>query len=153
VVDRRLVERVRAGGHELGGNALIHVLDRLEHALAEVALGLAVAQLEGLVLARRRPGGHGGTALGARIEQDVDLECGGAPGIEDFAGEDGADCGHRHPVQNGARGARVESGGGRRERIDLASRAQGKLRNAGRSRQGDSAMVNPKGVEPRRTRT
>ena len=63
--------------------------DRLLHALAAVAGLVAVAQLEGLVLAGRGAGGDGRPAEGAAVELAVHLEGGVAAGIEDLAGLQG----------------------------------------------------------------
>ena len=67
--------------------------DRLQHALAAVALLVAVAQLDRLVRAGRGAGRHGGAAHGAAFELDLDLDGGIAATVQDFAGanvDDGA---------------------------------------------------------------
>jgi hypothetical protein len=56
LVDLALVQRVHA--HQLFGDHVVHVLHGLLHALAEVALLVAIAQLYRLVLAGGRAGGH-----------------------------------------------------------------------------------------------
>ena len=66
----------------------VDVLDGLVHALAEVALLVAVAQLDGLVRAGGGAGGHGGAAERAVLEHDVDLDGRIAAAVEDLAGVD-----------------------------------------------------------------
>ena len=76
--------------------------DRLQHALAAVALLVAVAQLDRLVRAGRGAGRHGGAAHGAAFELDLDLDGGIAAAVEDFAGADVDDGAHE---QNSLLGA------------------------------------------------
>jgi hypothetical protein len=52
----------------------VHVRDRLENALAAVALRIAVAQLEGFARARRRPRRNGGLAADAAGRGDLDAD-------------------------------------------------------------------------------
>ena len=73
------------GAEERVGDLPVHVADRLQHALAEVGGGIAVAQLDGLVLAGRRAGGHGRPSEGAGREPDVDLERRVAARVEELA--------------------------------------------------------------------
>ena len=95
-VDVGLVVRLQAD--DLGAEHAVDVVDRLEHALAAVALLVAVAQLEGLAAAGGRAGGHGEAAPGAALEGDLHLDGGVAAGIEDFTGQDVDDLGHgAHP--------------------------------------------------------
>ena len=56
------------------GDLAVDVRDRLEHALAEIALLVAVAQLERLALAGRRARRHGRPAKRAARERDVDFD-------------------------------------------------------------------------------
>src|SRR5579871_1789411 len=69
-------------------------LDRLLHALAEIARLVAVAELDGLARAGRRAGGHGRAAHRAILEDDVDLDGGIATAVEDLAADDVDDRGH-----------------------------------------------------------
>jgi len=104
-VHRGLIEAVEAGGQQLGRDALVDVFDRLEHALAEIAAGLAVPHFEGLVLAGGGAGGDRGAALGAAFEQDIHLEGGVSTGVENLTGNDRSECAHeaeRYPTRDGA---------------------------------------------------
>jgi hypothetical protein len=73
-VDQRLVQEVLLGGveaqHRLGDLG-VDVLHGLEHALAQVALRIAVAQLDGFARAGGRARGHGRAAHGAGLQQHV----------------------------------------------------------------------------------
>jgi hypothetical protein len=91
VVEAVLVVGVEAG--ELGGDELVDVANGVLDALAAVAL-LAVTELDGLVLARRRARRHGEAAFGAGVENDVDFDGGIAAAVEDFAADDVGDGGH-----------------------------------------------------------
>ena len=85
-VDERLVERVLAD--HLAGELVVHRRDGLQHALAEVAALVAVAQLHRLALARRGARRHGGAAHGAALEDHLDLDGGVAAAVEDLPRED-----------------------------------------------------------------
>ena len=76
------------------GDLGVDVLDGLQHALAEVAAGVAVAQFDGLARAGGGARGHGGAAHDARFEQDVGLDGGIAARVENLAGDDINDCAH-----------------------------------------------------------
>jgi hypothetical protein len=91
-VDLTLVGRLEA--EERGRNLLAHVLDGLEHTLAEVALLVAVAQLVRLVLPRRRARGNRRAAECPVRQLDVDLERGIAAGVEDLSSKNTDDFGH-----------------------------------------------------------
>jgi hypothetical protein len=93
-VEPRLVERVAA--RDGLGDLAIDVPDGLHDALAHVGV-TAVAQLGGLELARRRPRGHGGAALGARAQHHLHFHGGVAARVEDLAGVDGLDLAHVVP--------------------------------------------------------
>ena len=67
----------------------------LSDALAEVALLVAVAQLDGLVRAGAGAAGDGGPADGAVGEDDVDLDGRVAAAVEDLAGVNAFDGRHR----------------------------------------------------------
>ena len=77
-----------------GGDLLVHVAHGLLHALAAEAGLVAVAQLEGLVLAGRGAGGDGRPADGAAGELAVHLEGGVAAGVQDLSGLQGRDGQH-----------------------------------------------------------
>ena len=90
-VEHRLVDRRLVGGVsalERGQDFLVNVGDGLPDAFAEVAVFVAVAQLERLVFAGARAAGDGGTANGAALEGHVCLDSGVAARVEDFAGQD-----------------------------------------------------------------
>ena len=69
----------------------VDVLDRLEHALAAIALGIPVAQLHRLARSGGGAGGHGGATQAADVEHDIRLHRGIAAGIHDFAAADFSD--------------------------------------------------------------
>ena len=72
----------------------VHVLDRLLHALAEVALRIVVAKLDRLARAGGGARGHGRAPHHARLQQHVGFDGGIAARIEDLAGDDFDDGGH-----------------------------------------------------------
>src|SRR5262249_55539305 len=72
----------------------IHRIDRLAHALAEIALLVAVPLFDRLVRAGRGAGGNGGAPEGTVLQPDVDFDGGIAATIEDFAAGDIDNCGH-----------------------------------------------------------
>ena len=94
-VDRDLVGGVDAG--QRVGDLAVDGLDRLQHALAEVAALVAVAQLDRLVRAGGGARGHGGAAEGAALQDDVDLDRRVAAAVENFARVDVSDHGHGKP--------------------------------------------------------
>ena len=78
------------------GDLAVDVLHGTQDALATERL-IAVAQLDRLVLAGRRPGRDRGATKRARFEAHVDLNRGIAATIEDLAGMDVRDRAHaRH---------------------------------------------------------
>ena len=81
----------------------LHVVDGLEHALAAVAVLVAVAQFDRLVLAGRGAAGHGGPADAAVLQEDIDLDGGVAAGVEDLAGLDHLDETHVQSLSGGPR--------------------------------------------------
>ena len=96
-LDQGRVETALIGGVEAGdrrGDLAVDVRDRTGDALAPPALA-AVAQLLGLELARRGPGGHRCVAVRARAQADLDLDRGVAAAVEDLAGVDALDLAHR----------------------------------------------------------
>src|SRR3546814_149276 len=92
LVDVELVLAVEAGEHV--EDLVVDRLDRLQHALAAIALLVAVAQLDGLVRAGGGAGGRRGAAEGAAFQGDVDFDGGIAPGVENLPGLDIDDCGY-----------------------------------------------------------
>src|SRR6185295_20404015 len=70
------------------GDLGVDVLHRLQHALAEVAALVAVAQLDRLARAGGRARRHGGAAHGAGFEQHVAFDGGVAAAVEDFSPDD-----------------------------------------------------------------
>ena len=89
---RDLVGGVHAA--ERRRDRLLDVLHGAQHALAEVALRVAVAQLERLVLAGGRAARHRRAAHDAALEADVAFDGGIAAAVEDLAGADLQDLGH-----------------------------------------------------------
>jgi hypothetical protein len=89
-IDGRLVRRVHAD--DGFGDLVVDVRRRAGDALAEVAPGVAVAQLDGLGLARGCAARHGGAAGRAALEHDFRLERRVAARVEDltsvYAGDD-----------------------------------------------------------------
>ena len=90
-VDVALVEGVEADQGVV--DLVLDVADRVEHALAAVAVA-AVAQLDRLELAGRGPGRDDGAALGPAVEEDLDLDGGVAPRVEDLTSDDVFDGAH-----------------------------------------------------------
>jgi len=70
-VDARLV--VGVATEHFASEDVVHVLHGLQHALAEIPLGVAIAQLDRFVRARRRARGHRGPSGGAAVEEHLDL--------------------------------------------------------------------------------
>jgi hypothetical protein len=91
-VDARLVEDV--GADQGAADGAIDVGHRLLHALAEVALLVAVAQFDGLVLAGGGARGDGRAALRAGGQLHIDFYGRVAAGIENFAAQDVDDLRH-----------------------------------------------------------
>ena len=98
-VDQGLVQEGLLGGvqaqHGLGDLG-VDVLDGLEHALAQVAVLVAVAQLDGFARAGGGAGGHGGAAHGAGLQQHVAFDGGVASAVQDFAADDINNCTHAY---------------------------------------------------------
>jgi len=59
-----------------------------QHTFASVAVGVAVAQLNGFAAAGGCARGHGGAAHGAGFQQHVAFDGGVAAGVENFAADD-----------------------------------------------------------------
>ena len=75
-------------------NRVLDVRDRLERPAPGVPLGVAIAQLERLGLARRGAGGHEGAPRGAVVEPDLDFNGRIAARVEHFARANRADVCH-----------------------------------------------------------
>jgi len=95
VIEEALIHGVEA--FELGGEDGFDVFDGLEDAFAEVMAFVAVAELDGFVLAGGCAGGDGGAAEGAGFQDDVCFDGGVAARIENLAGADGNDFSHIIP--------------------------------------------------------
>ena len=95
-VDQALVGGVHAD--EFGAEDGLDVFDGLEYALAEVVIFVAVAKLNGFVLAGGGAAGNGGAAYGSAVEDDVGFDGGITAGVQDFACVDRDDLGHVAPV-------------------------------------------------------
>src|SRR5690606_14488456 len=80
--------------HQGFGNFGVDVLDGTQHALAQVAGLVAVAQFDGFARTGGRARGHRSPPHGARFEQHVAFHGGVAARIEDFASDDVYDCTH-----------------------------------------------------------
>ena len=66
----------------------IDVFNGLEHALAQVARLVAVAQFDGFARAGGGPAGYGRTAHGSGFQQNIAFHRGVATGVENFAADD-----------------------------------------------------------------
>ena len=87
-IDQGLVDETLLGGiqaHDGFGNLGIDVLDRVQHALAEVALLVAVAQFDGFARAGRSARGHRGASHHAGLQQHVGFHGRIAARIQDLA--------------------------------------------------------------------
>src|SRR6185437_3611070 len=73
----------------------VYRLDRLTHALSEIAVFIAVAKFYRLVRAGRGAGRNRGTAEAAVLQNDVDFNRRISAGVEDFAADDIDNSGHR----------------------------------------------------------
>jgi hypothetical protein len=69
----------------------------MKHPFAHVIALVAVAELNGLVFARRGAGGHDGASKGAAFQNDVGFNSGISARVEDFAGTNGNYLGHIAP--------------------------------------------------------
>jgi hypothetical protein len=93
VVKAGLIVGVKA--EQFGSDQLVDVLNRFEHALAQVAGFVAVAQLERFVFTGRCARRHGEAAAAATLQNDVDLDRRVAAGVENFTCFDVGDVRHR----------------------------------------------------------
>ena len=99
-----------AGGGQAddgGGEELFDIADGLEHALAEEALLVAIAEFDGFALAGGGARRDGSATGRAGEEGDIDLNGGVATGVENFAGLDFDD---GHVEVSGERGTTVGRG-------------------------------------------
>jgi hypothetical protein len=92
--DFALLERVET--HHRLTDLLVHVLDRVAHSFAAVAVA-AIAQLHGLVRAGAGTARHRGAAARARYQLDLDLDRRVTTGVEDLACVDVRDAAHDVP--------------------------------------------------------
>lgn len=91
-VGTALVARLAADEEVL--DLAVNVGDGVEDALAEIALAVTVAKLDGLELAGRGTGGNDGAAEGTVFEGDLDLDGGVAAGVKDLATIHACDLAH-----------------------------------------------------------
>jgi len=96
LVDLALCLRVHAADRV--ENLAVDRVERLGHALAEIAALVAVAQLDRLILAGGGARGHRGAALGAVIQLHIDLDGRIAATVEDLAADDIHNGGHGAPL-------------------------------------------------------
>ena len=92
--DHAAVEGGLVGGVEAGdgcGDRGVDVFDGAQHAFAEVARLVAVAQFQRFVLAGGGARGHGGASARAVFENDVGFDGGIAAGIENLPPDDARD--------------------------------------------------------------
>lgn len=98
-IDRALVERVHAD-YRLGA-LLVHMVDGLDHALAQIAILIAVTQLNSLERASRSAGGNHRAAERAVVERHLDLDGGIAARIKHLATIDVQNLTHSAPLPKG----------------------------------------------------
>ena len=85
-VQRGLIQGVHAG--QFVGQDVVDVVDRLQHALAQVKRLVAVAKFQGLVNARARAAGNRRAAEGTVGQLHVNLDGGISTAIENLSGMD-----------------------------------------------------------------
>ncbi len=119
MVDVDLVFRVHAADRV--ENLAVHGLDRLQDALAEIALLVAVSELDRLMRAGRGAGRHRGAAEGAVFQRHVDLDGRISAAVENLAAGDVDDGGHL-ALPAGSRGFLGEVAAERKERGRLLKR-------------------------------
>ena len=101
----------------------VDVLDRLEHALAAVALRVAVAQLDGLARAGGGARGHRRAAERAGVQHHVGFDRGVAARVEDLAAANVDDAAHRRDSSKGTCfTARSSCGQGLEQRLHALER-------------------------------
>ena len=101
VVDAALVLGVHSG--ERIEDLAVDGIDGLEHAFAEVAPLVAVAQLDGFVRAGGGADRHRGAPPRPVLEDDIDLDRGIAAAVQDLAADDVDDGGHELSPANALR--------------------------------------------------
>ena len=92
LVDGGLIQDVQAD--ESLGNVFVYMLHCLGHAFAQIASGVAVPQLTGLIDAGGGAGGYCGPAHGAVVQVDLYLHGGVAPGVQDLPAQNVNDFDH-----------------------------------------------------------
>ena len=102
---------------------VVHGGDSLQHALAEIAALVAVAQFNRLVRAGAGARGHCGAAETAILQQHINLHRRVAPAVEDFAGVDVDDLGHGGLTSVTAMRAPIPAGRGQARRIRTCEKA------------------------------
>ncbi len=96
-VDQSSVERPLIGGIEADDRVrdlTVDVADSPQHTLAEIRGRVSIAQLDGLVLARRGTGRHDRASQDARREPHVDLDRRVATRVEELPGVHFGNRGH-----------------------------------------------------------
>jgi hypothetical protein len=83
MIDGTLIERVQVQG-SCSENA-IDMINRVQHAFTGIAMRILIAQFDRLMNAGRSARWHGGSALGAPGQRDVDLDRGIAARVQNFA--------------------------------------------------------------------
>ena len=91
-VDKRLLGNVKP--HDRFADLGVDVLYRLGHALATVAVGIAIAQLDCLLGASRRARWYCGAAADPGFQNDIGFDRRVAARVENFASDDIDDCTH-----------------------------------------------------------
>ncbi len=91
-VERFLLARLQA--RDSVEDLAVDGIHGLAHALAAIALLVAVAQFDRLMRAGRGAGRHGRTPLGAGFQRDIHLDGGIAPAVQDFTGAKVGDAAH-----------------------------------------------------------
>ena len=85
VVDSALVVCLEAD--EGIGNFVVHMANGIKRALAQIAILVAIAQLNGLECARRRAGGNSRTTEGTILQHNFHFNGGVAARVQDFTPE------------------------------------------------------------------
>lgn len=97
-IDQATVQALLVGRIEVLqrlGDGAVDVVHRVAHALAQVAGLVAITQLHRFLGTGRGTRRHGRAAERTVVQRDFGLQRGIAAGVEDFAGEDLGDSGHR----------------------------------------------------------
>ncbi len=92
LIEAALIGRVHAADRV--EDLAVHGGDGVQHALAAIALLVAVAQLDRFMRAGRGAGRHRGAADDAAFQRDVDFDGGIAAAVENLAADDVRDCAH-----------------------------------------------------------